>query len=137
MRLPQAEEAGLRIDALTQPADVVPTLIDYLELPSPPLAGRSLRPLIRHAVREVRPHVCSGERIGDSVEWALRTPQWAYLLPTAVTEGDPPRLPRLYVKPDDRWEVNDVAAHHPELVEQLDRTLRTFIEASGGTPPAS
>ncbi len=34
--------------------------------------------------------------------------------------GDPPRL---YRKPDDRWEVNEVSQHHPEEVEALTAKL--------------
>jgi arylsulfatase A-like enzyme len=129
LRLPKAEHGGLRIGALTQSVDLLPTLLEYLGL-SEKLPGRSLWPLIRHEAAEIRPCACSGDRIGGSAEWALRTPEWAYLLPLSNSEGDPPRSPRLYVKPDDRWEVNDVYAHHPELVEQLDKTLRQFVAST-------
>jgi hypothetical protein len=36
----------------------------------------------------------------------------------------------LYVKPDDRWEVNNVRQHHLELAERLEQTLRGFVEAT-------
>lgn len=128
LRLPQADQAGLRIGALTQSIDVVPTLIDYLELAPASLPGRSLRPLIAHEVTELHAHVCSGDRIGASVEWALRTRQWAFLLPLLSPEADRQRSPQLFVKPDDRWEVNDVYQHHPELVEHLEKTLRAAAD---------
>ena len=133
MRLPGGEEAGLRIGALTQPVDVVPSLIEHLALPPASLPGRSLWPLIRQEVTEVRPYVCTGDRIGASAELSLRTLEWAYLLPLSQPAEDGPRSPRLYVKPDDRWEVNDVCQHHPELVEEMDRTLRGFVDCE---PPA-
>ena len=41
----------------------------------------------------------------------------------------------LFVKPDDRWEVNDVVQHHLELAEGLERTLRGFVEAAGRVGP--
>jgi hypothetical protein len=44
--------------------------------------------------------------------------------------GDPPRPAQLYVKPDDRWEVNNVLQHHLELSEHLEQTLRGFVEAT-------
>ena len=44
---------------------------------------------------------------------ALRTPAW--FLHQGTTD-DPPKL---FVKPDDRWEVNDVANRCPEIVEQM------------------
>jgi hypothetical protein len=52
----------------------------------------------------------------------LRTPDWAFHLPHASA-------PRLYVKPDDRWEVNDVRPRQEELVEQLTATARAFAVA--------
>lgn len=52
------------------------------------------------------------------------------MLPIRPWPGDPPRRPRLYVKPDDRWEVNDVIQHHLELGDALEQTLRCFAEAA-------
>ena len=75
-------------------------------------------------------YACSGSRIGEAVEWALRTPDWSFLLPLQPAPGDPLRGPQLYVKPDDRWEVNNVLQHHLELGEQLEKTLRGFVEAA-------
>jgi hypothetical protein len=78
----------------------------------------------------VRTYACSGLRAGEAVEWALRTPEWAFLLPVRPAPEDPPRLPQLYVKPDDRWEVNNVLQHHLELGEHLEEVLQGFVEAS-------
>ena len=90
-------------------------------------------------VEEVRDYACSGLQVGDGVEWSLRTPDWSLLLPIRTDPADPARRPQLYVKPDDRWEVNDVAQHHAELVEALERTLRAFVtataEATFESPP--
>jgi hypothetical protein len=36
----------------------------------------------------------------------------------------------LYVKPDDRWEVNNVLQHHQELGEHLEQTLHGFGTAT-------
>jgi hypothetical protein len=38
--------------------------------------------------------------------------------------GDSP--PQLYVKPDDRWEANDVASRCPQIVERLSELLSDF-----------
>jgi hypothetical protein len=47
-----------------------------------------------------------------------------------VPAGDPPRPPQLYVKPDDRWEINDLRQHHLELSEGFEQTLRAFVDAT-------
>lgn len=138
LRFPGAEYAGSRIDAITQPGDLQSTLHTERarsasegaapEAP-PPLAGASgsLRSLLHGDMNTIRPHAVSRLRIGDSAEWSLRTPDWAYVLPIQVPVDDPPRAPQLYVKPDDRWEVNDVRQHHLELADELEKTLRTAL----------
>jgi arylsulfatase A-like enzyme len=130
VRLPGAAEAGSRTSALTQSIDLLPTLLESFRLQSPDAHGQSLWPLLRGEREQVRAYACSGLQIGESFEWALRTPEWALLLPLSVPAADPPRKPRLYLKPDDRWEVNDVSQHHLELAEHLERVLRDFAAAS-------
>jgi arylsulfatase A-like enzyme len=127
LRLPNQAEAGRRIAFLTQPVDLVPTLFEAFGLPSPEVHGRSLLPLARGQTGPLRAYACAGLRRDKEVEWALRTPDWAFLLPLAAS---PPGRPQLYVKPEDRWEVNDVVQHHPDLAEKLEQTLRGFVEAA-------
>jgi hypothetical protein len=67
---------------------------------------------------------------GEVIEWALRTPEWGFLLPVQPAADHPPRLPQLYVKPDDRWEVNHVLQHHLEWGEHLEQVLRGFVAAT-------
>lgn len=130
LRLPGGAEAGRRIPALTQPLDLVPTLLAWLGLPLGEVHGQDLLPLVRGEVESVRAYACSGWQLGEAIEWALRTPEWAFLLPVQVPAADPPRSPQLYVRPDDRWEVNNVLQHHLELGEHFEQTLRAFVEAT-------
>ena len=51
------------------------------------------------------------------------------------TAPDESRAAQLYVKPDDRWEVNNVLQHHLELGEHLEQTLRAFAAATHGPGP--
>jgi arylsulfatase A-like enzyme len=129
--LPGAAEAGRRIPALSQSVDLVPTLLNAFGLPIPPCVhGHSLLPLMRGAVKEVRPYACAGLQIGEAMEWALRTPEWGYLNPVRCPAEDTPRLSQLYVKPDDRWEVNNVIQHHLELADHFQQTLGDFVKAT-------
>jgi arylsulfatase A-like enzyme len=129
-RLPGGAEAGRRMAGLTQPVDLFATILEALDLPYPVTHGFSLWPLVRGEAEHVRTYVCAGARIGDSEEWMLRTAQWSLLAPKRVPEGDPPRGPRLYVKPDDRWEVNDVRQPHLDLAEGFEKTLGEFAAAA-------
>jgi arylsulfatase A-like enzyme len=134
-RLPGGAEAGRRVPALTQPVDLLPTLLEAFGVSAHPVHGQSLWPLLRGEAEQVRAYACSGGRVGPSVEWALRTPDWALLLPVQAPADEPARAPQLYVKPDDRWEVNNVLQHHLELAEHLEQTLRGFVEATRGPGP--
>ena len=126
VRLPAGAEGGRRVPAFTQPADLAPTLLELLAAAAVPdtIAGRSLLPLARGEVETVRPFACSGLELNGTAEWSVRTREWALLLPAAQPDGDPPRAPRLYEKPDDRWEVNDLARQRPEVVEELEKLIR-------------
>jgi hypothetical protein len=65
--------------------------------------------------------------LGYSVEWSIQTAGWALLLPLSTPPKDPLRSPQLFVKPDDRWEVNDVRQHHLELADEMEQTLRKYV----------
>ncbi|HEY7155261.1 MAG TPA: hypothetical protein VH575_14965, partial [Gemmataceae bacterium] len=130
VRLPGGAEAGRRVGALTQSVDLAAMLADWFQTPLPDAHGRSLLPLARGAIETIRPYACAGLQVGEAIEYALRTPEWAFLLPARSDADDGVRSPRLYVKPEDRWEVNDVLQHHLDLAEQLERTLRDFVTAS-------
>ena len=86
----------------------------------PDTQGRSLVRSLAEDEAVERPYVVVGA--GGSL--AMWTPERTLIVPV---EGEP----RLYVKPDDRCEVNDVQQHETERAEGMARTLRAFVEASG------
>jgi arylsulfatase A-like enzyme len=135
VRLPKAEQAGRRVLALTQPVDLAPTLLTVFGLRPPLTHGHDLLPLARGASEKVRDYACSGLRVGEAVEWALRSQEWAFLLALRAEAGATPRGAQLYVKPDDRWELNDVIQHHPELAQHVEAVLRGFVEAARSAGP--
>jgi hypothetical protein len=134
IRLPHRVGAGGRIGALTQPVDLMATLLEAFDLPSVDCHGSSLLPLIRGEQERIRDFACSGLEKGGEVEYGLRTRDWAFLLPEQSGGAHEmsrvlPRNRQLYVKPDDRWEVNSVMQHETEVAEVLEQTLRAFIKA--------
>ena len=131
MRLPGGAEAGRRVSALTQAVDVFPTLLEALGMPTVEAHGNSLLPLARGERERVRDYASSGLASKDGVAYTLRTPEWSFLLP-AQTPTCPPQL---YVKPDDRWEVNNVLQHHLDLSQRLEQTLRDFVTATRQAGP--
>src|SRR5262249_1994830 len=135
---------GRRVAALTQTVDLLPTFFDAFGITPPLLHGHSLLPLARGKANHIRAYACAGLRTGDGVEWALRTPECYFLLPLLTPRRDQERgargeqaapgvshpSPELYVKPDDRWEINNVYQHHLELAEHLERVLHGFVDAT-------
>lgn len=130
IRLPGAAESGRRVHALTQPVDLMPTLLYAFGLPAAPVHGLSLLPLLRGSDAAIRPYACAGHKLGPAAEWCLRTPEWSFLLPLGEKSGEPARGAQLYSKPDDRWEMNNVIQHHLELADRLELTLRGFVKAT-------
>jgi hypothetical protein len=130
LRLPERTGASLRSQALVEPADLWRTLLDWWPkatvVPSP--TGLSLLPLVRGERPATRDRLVIA---GAGQERAIRTPPW-YL-----RKAEPPEL---YVKPDDFWEVNDVAVRCQEVVDCLldaaDRFEQAIYSGSVGDLPA-
>jgi sulfatase-like protein len=59
----------------------------------------------------------SGTRAIRTADWCLRCE------PTVSTDADDEQKCELYVRPDDRWEANDVAALCPDVVQELSQQL--------------
>lgn len=131
VRLPAAAEAGRRVPAFTQPADVAATLLDLFGLlPLPEdFHGHSLLPLAWGEEDKARGYACSSLELNGAAERAIRADEWAFLLPARPHPDDPPREPQLFEKPDDRWEVNDLRPRHLERAEELEALLRRYVAA--------
>ena len=124
VRPPAGQGSPLRLQQLVQPPDLHATLAAWLGLPGaaqgsfaqnllPALAGEGLPP------RELA-YACG------SSGWALRTHAW--LLLSAVVDDEVYR--KLFAKPDDRWEANEVASRCGQIVEQLAAAGASFSQAA-------
>ena len=98
-------DAGRRIEAITQPMD--------------------FRAILRGDVLPVREAAITRLEIGGGgAEIARRTATDAILLPLIVPEDDDPREPKFYLKPDDRWEANDVRSEFLDRAEAIEAELQ-------------
>lgn len=102
-KIPQPRASGL-----VQPADMGAALLRWFGIAE----GNSL------IGGGTSGRVAVSKGVGD--ERSIRTPAW-YL-----REPAPEQPPQLFVKPDDRWEANDVAVRCPEVVEGLHVALNKF-----------
>lgn len=128
MRLPRKEKAGLRIAALTQPIDLLPTLLAALNQSIPSMHGRSLLPLIREEAETARPFALSMMRVGEHESWLMRTPDHALHMANPTAAGETPKS-QLFMKPEDRWEVNDLHQQQIESAEEMEAVLRRFVQS--------
>ena len=105
--------AAQRYGGLVVPADLGATLLELVGRPAPaetddPAAGRSLTGLLDDWSARPRDRVV----VAGSRGTALVTPGWHLL-------HEPGRPDRLYHKPDDYFELCDVADRCPTIVEEL------------------
>ncbi|MCS6975510.1 MAG: sulfatase [Gemmatales bacterium] len=121
VKLPNQEQAGRRVQQLTLAVDLMPTLAEAFGIPVPEsVHGFGLLSTARGQPLQRREYICSHSRIENADQWLLRTHEWCLRLSGQTGQ--------LFVKPEDRWEVNDVANLHPEVAEHLELTLRRFAE---------
>ncbi|MFO0852559.1 MAG: sulfatase-like hydrolase/transferase [Gemmataceae bacterium] len=134
VRLPGGAEAGRRVNAFTQPADLMPTLAGWFGVTVEPADGMSLLPLLRGEAVPWRDAAISCLTLAGRSEWAIRTDEWALLVPgEQPAEDEPRREPMLFRKPDDRWEVNDLRPRHLDTADELEARFR----AATGAPTAT
>jgi len=109
-----------RRQGFVQTVDLVPTLAEWFGVDGSALTldGKSLLPHLRGEQVGQRSSavVVAGPKLSG-----IRTTDF-YLVSHQVT-GPHDVERRLFAKPDDIWEVNDIAAQAPEVVDQLAREL--------------
>lgn len=102
----ETEEPLPRVTGFARPADIGATLATWF-METTPDVGISLIPFLNGEPGNLRDSVVISNEAGERV---IRTRAWQ-LKAGKTTE--------LYVKPDDRWEANDVASRCGEVVESL------------------
>lgn len=125
LREPGGRWAGQRESVLAVPADLGATVAGLLGggggTPAGPWEGRDLAPVLTTGAPP-RDRVLVHGRGGPAVTTA------AWHLVAGGTEGGegPARAPRLFAKPDDFFEVSDVADRSPSVAEELTALLQGF-----------
>lgn len=116
---------------LVQNVDVPASLLEWFDCPTSRMEGRSLLPAVRNEASHTREYVC----FADATHHGIRSQDFALLKPReSVTPGNDHL--RLFVKPDDYWEVTNLWTQYPESTRQLEQTLLNFESACNNPPPA-
>ncbi len=132
---------GWRRAELCQLPDVGATLWDCLGC-LPAAAGHWGKSMLPWCISDTparwsNAHKLAMLRSTDNRVW-IRSPAWSGVLPAeACTPADsqssldPTEFPvQLFAKPDDRWEVSEVAARCPDVVQQLRTHAGQFLQAA-------
>jgi arylsulfatase A-like enzyme len=120
---------GARVDALAQPPDVMPTLLDLAGVGAPPgLHGHSLVPLLRGEGRDWPRHAAfSGTDLTrgegkNGPKVTVSDGEWSLLL-----GADGHCAPELYHRPSDPGQGNNVILAHPDMAVGLHGELMAFL----------
>jgi hypothetical protein len=120
-RWPDGVGRAVRAQDLVQPADLFATVANWLQLPVPsPSWSRDIRLL---AESPDQPRGWDRAVVFSGTQRRLHVPYWAADLDTGPST-------RLFVKPDDRWEVNDVAVRCPQVVAEAQQACAEFEQAA-------
>jgi len=89
---------------------------------------------VRGELFALRDHLAMVTKSGQA---AIRTPAWNLILDrTARQDFDAHSPAKLYAKPSDRWEVNEVADRCPEVTAALkDALLHILTQGDQEIPP--
>jgi arylsulfatase A-like enzyme len=124
IRFPDGLAGLARVNGLTSHVDVLPTIAEWLnpgaKLESKAFEGLSALQFASGSTRSWRSALCSK----STTSHAIRTESWCLREDVDASKSSP----ELYVRPDDRWEANDVAKLLPDTVEEL-RSMRISREA--------
>lgn len=130
--------APRRVSQTVRVVDLAPTLLELLRVPPPPLAlaGRSLVPLLDGDSLEPRGALAELRLRAEYQADAYVTERWKLIVdrnPEHVEVRPGMKLTpafRLYDRASDPHEQHDVAAEHPEVVEELREALKLEVRAA-------
>jgi arylsulfatase A-like enzyme len=124
---------GAVLDARVRLVDLVPTLLELLDLPlEGELAGESILPLLDDPGAEDRPvyaevHHAEGDKMGREPEmYTLTLGRWKYIHVPASGKH------QLYDVEADPRELEDVIAEHPDVAAELEGLLVALGAVTGG-----
>lgn len=125
VRFPGGEYGGQRLDALAAFHDVLPTLLDAAGYGSnlDALPGKSLMPIIRGEVSDLRDAIISGYH--EAPDRCIRDKVWSYV---RRPEGEPDELYNLVDDPKEQANLIDA---HPQEAQRLAAKFGSMYSLKG------
>jgi len=126
---------GRRIGALVQQFDLVPTILEWLEVEAPEgLQGKLLNPLLRGQTSEHYQAVFTNQGLWQATRM-MRTKKWKLI--RTIDAGFWTNRPatELYDLENDPREEQNLAQERPEMVDQMELRLNRWLEEQLGNRP--
>lgn len=135
---PDGAGSGRHTDAMVQPCDLAPTILEALGIDGlPDRHGESILPIVRGEKDSIRDFSVAGKH---GRNWCIRDAQYTYMLFFGnkwgdwlldVETGAPKETspPELYDRIADPYELNNIIDQHPDEAARLDKKLRDFMES--------
>jgi arylsulfatase A-like enzyme len=148
IRHPDGLGAGQRVQPIVQPPDILPTLLEFLDVPIPEtVQAKSVWPLVRGEVDRLHDYAfCGRYPLGTMYSYTAATfDGWAgpdrIASPLTVVDDEwsyiraPESWPsHLYHLSEDADELRDVIGEYPEVAERMHRALLDFLQEMGAPP---
>lgn len=126
-------QQGRRVGRISSFADIMPTLADIAGVEAPDNDGLSLAPTLNDKPSRQKDHEALYWEFPGGKGWvAVRIGDWKGLL-MDVKKGNSQM--ELYNIVEDPQETTDLAAEHPEIVEEMWKIVRTSHEAANPDVP--
>ena len=136
---PDGSSAGKHLDAFVQTCDLMPTILDYLDIELPEdLTAESLMPLLTGSIPKIRDYACSAYYKGGL---SIRDKEWTYLRWQEWSRRDDgfipwenggtrgaPTSPELYFRKEDQFEQNNILEKEPDKAKELHGALMKFVK---------
>ncbi len=126
LRFPPRLPAGQVITSQVRLLDLVPTVLDLIELESRPMEGKSLLPLIEG--RDAPPRIAISETHPETGLYSIREAGWKLILNVHTGKVE------LYNLQHDPHETTDQAGAAPLIRHQLETKLRLHVNRIASVP---
>jgi len=130
--------AGRRVETMVRSIDIMPTILDFLDIPqSPHTQGTSLLPALEGRLEETPVlleatlHYYEGGNLGHQpiMISGLRTNEWKFVYVTLEKDGKPGWVGELYNVAEEPLELENVAASNRETLGRLKNEMQSMIRS--------
>ncbi len=126
IKFPYGMFAGVKVDGLVQPIDLMPSLLDFLSILSDidNMQGKSFMPIVRGDKKKIRDYVYV-ELFSKRVGWVIAVRSFKWKL---IDRLKYPKRIELYNIKDDPKEQRNLSLLYPDKVKQLKQKIDYWIK---------